>query len=184
MATLLALAGGCSKSDKPEAPPAGSGSAGSAPAPAVTIDAAAEPTESAAVVGPTRSATGSLEVAGAITGAFEWRKKDQRNPITCFWDSAKEVGTVQVDVSDGAGKLLTLGVDVPPTDVGLPRLAVSSKDLAAPLKASLGFNVAGESNDEATVITVKFSDTKLGDDENKPDLTIKGTLEVTCPRKK
>lgn len=173
----IALAG-CSKtsSDKTEsgsaAPPAGS-----AKAPAV--DAAAEPVETATVVAPTRSAKGALEVAGAITGTFEWRKREQKTPISCAWDAAKEIGSFHVDLSDGAGKLITLGVDVPTIDVGLPRLDVSSKDLPAALKTSLGFNVSG---DDTILITVKF-DTKLGD-EKKPDLTIKGTLEVSCPRKK
>jgi hypothetical protein len=182
----LAIVGGCSKSsdkpsdktsDKTESAGAPTGS-GSAPAPAA---APAEPA-AATVVGPTRSATGALEFAGALAGSFEWKKKDQRSPITCVWDAAKEIGTVRVDVTDGT-KLVTLAVDVPPTDVGLPRLEVTSKDLAAPLKSSLGFNMSGESDDEATRITVKF-DTGLGDDEKKPDLTIKGTLEVTCPKKK
>lgn len=177
---VLALVG-CSKSSDQTsggsaAPPAGSAKPASAP-----IDAApAEPAEAAAVVGPIRSASGKLEVTGAIAGTFEWRKKDQKNPITCFWDPAKEVGTVRVDVSDGAGKLLSVGVDVPPSDVGLPRLEVSSKDLPAALKTSLGFNVSAE---DATLITVKFIEAKLGD-EKKPDLTIKGTLEVSCPKKK
>jgi hypothetical protein len=177
--TVLALAlAGCSKSssDKPA-----SGSAaptGSAKAP--PIDAPAEPAESATVVGPTRTATGTLEVAGAITGTFEWKKKDQKSPITCVWDAAKEIGGFRVDLSDGAGKLISLGVDVPPNDVGLPRLDVSSKDLTAPLKTTFGFNVSG---DDTVLITVKINDAKLGD-EKKPDLTIKGTLEVSCPRKK
>ncbi len=174
----IALAS-CSKSssDKSEtgsaAPPAGS-----AKVPTATVDAA-EPTESATVIGPSRSAKGTLEVAGAITGTFEWKKRDQKTPISCAWDAAKEIGSFHVDLSDGAGKVITLGVDVPTVDVGLPRLDVSSKDLPAPLKTSLGFNVSG---DDTVLITAKF-DTRLGD-ENKPDLTIKGTLEVSCPRKK
>jgi hypothetical protein len=171
----IALAG-CSNSasDKTEsgsaAPPAGSAK--------VTVDAAPEPAESTTVVAPTRSAKGALAVAGAITGTFEWKKRDQKTPISCAWDAAKEIGSFHVDLSDGAGKIITLGVDVPTIDVGLPRLDVSSKDLPAPLKTSLGFNVSG---DDTILITVKF-DTKLGD-EKKPDLTIKGTLEVSCPRK-
>lgn len=176
---LLAIAlTGCSKSEKTEPPPASTGSAKPASAPA---DAAAadDPPAAATVVGPTKSATGQLEFAGAITGTFEWRKKDQRNPITCVWDAAKEIGTVRVDVSDGAGKLVTLGVDIPPVDAGMPRLDVSSKALAAPLKTQLGFNVSAE---DASLMTVKF-DAKLGEDEAKPDLTIKGTLEVSCPKK-
>jgi hypothetical protein len=182
--TLLAMSivtviAGCSKSspDKSEgsaAPPAGSASA-----PAAIDAAASQPTEGATVVGPTKSASGALELAGAITGTFEWKKKDQRNPITCVWDPAKEIGTVRVDLSDGAGKLITVAVDVPPVDAGMARVEVTSKDLAAPLKSSLGFNVSAE---DPTLITVKF-DTKLGDDEKKPDLTIKGTLEVSCPKR-
>lgn len=182
--SIVVVIAGCSKSapdksapdksdkDEGSAPPAGS-----APAP---IDAAsAEPSAGATVVGPTKSASGALEFAGAITGTFEWKKKDQRNPITCVWDPAKEIGTVRVDVSDGAGKLVTVAVDVPPVDAGMARVEVTSKDLPAPLKSSLGFNVSAE---DPTLITVKF-DTKLGDDEKKPDLTIKGTLEVSCPKK-
>ena len=179
-ATALAIAlFGCSKSspDKAEpgsaAPPAGSAK----PPP----EPKAEPAEAATVVGPTKSATGSLEVAGAITGTFEWKKKDQKSPISCAWDAAKEIGSFRVDVSDGAGKLITLGLDVPPTDLGLPRLDVMSKDLPATLKTSFGFNVSG---DDTILITAKFNDVKLGADEKKPDLTIKGTLEVSCPRKK
>ncbi len=176
----LALTG-CSKSanDKTES---GSAAApvGSAKVPAATIDAAAAPAESTTVVAPTRSAKGTLEVTGAITGTFEWRKREQKTPISCAWDAAKEIGSFHVDVSDGAGRIISLGVDVPTVDVGLPRLEVSSKDLSAPLKTSLGFNVAG---DDTILITAKF-DSKLGDDEKKPDLTIKGTLEVSCPRKK
>ncbi|GEM_PF-5897892 len=175
--TLVIALAGCSKSsDKSEPPPASPPAGSAAPAP---IDASAEEPTAAAVVGPTKSASGALELGGAITGTFEWKKKDQRNPITCVWDPAKEIGTIRVDVSDGAGKLVTLGVDVPPVDAGLPRLDVSSKSLTAPLKTQLGFNVSG---DDATLVTVKL-DAKLGDDENKPDLTIKGTLEVSCPKK-
>jgi hypothetical protein len=172
---------GCSKGsgDKAEgsaAPPAGSAKPQAAP-----IDAAAaDPAEAATVVGPTRSASGKLEVTGAISGTFEWKKKDQKSPITCVWDAAKEIGGFRVDVSDGAGKLLSVGIDVPPSDVGLPRLDISSKDLPAPLKTSLGFNVSG---DDTVLITAKFSDTKLGD-EAKPALTISGTLVVSCPKKK
>ena len=173
---LFVLVAGCSKSEKTEPPPAPTGSAKPAPTP---IDAAEEPPAAAAVIGPTKSATGQLELTGAISGTFEWRKKDQRNPITCVWDAAKEIGTVRVDVSDGAGTLVTLGVDVPPVDAGMPRLDVSSKALATPLKTQLGFNVSAE---DASLMTVKF-DAKLGEDEAKPVLTIKGTLEVSCPKK-
>ncbi len=176
-ATLLALVG-CSKSSDEKTSGSASPPAGSAKPAAPPIDAA--PTEAAEVVGPIRSASGKLEVSGALTGTFEWRKKDQKSPIMCFWDVSKEVGTVKVDVSDGAGKLLTIGIDVPPSDVGLARLEVSSKDLPAPLKSSLGFNVSA---DDPSLITVKFVEAKLGD-EKKPDLTIKGTLEVSCPKKK
>jgi len=176
---LLAIAlVGCSKGSGDKAEGSAAPPTGSAKPPPAPIDAA--PAEAATVVGPTRSASGKLEVTGAITGTFEWKKQDQKSPITCVWDAAKEIGGFRVDLSDGAGKLISVGIDVPPTDVGLPRLDVSSKDLAAPLKTSLGFNVSG---DDTTLITVKFSDTKLGD-EAKPDLTIKGALEVSCPKKK
>ena len=175
LALVIVLAG-CSKSSDKTEPPPPSPATSEAP---VAIDASTEEPTAAAVVGPTKSASGTLEFGGAITGTFEWRKKDQRNPITCVWDPAKEIGTIRVDVSDGAGKLVTLGVDIPPVDAGLPRLDVSSKALTAPLKTQLGFNVSGE---DATLVTVKL-DAKLGDDEKKPDLTIKGTLEVSCPKK-
>jgi hypothetical protein len=173
----IALAG-CSKSSSDKAEGSAAPPAGSAKPPAATIDAA--PAEAATVVGPTRTASGKLVVTGTLAGTFEWIKKDQRSPITCVWDAAKEIGGFKVDLSDGAGKLISLGVDVPPTDVGLPRLDVSSKDLPASLKTSLGFNVSG---DDTVLITVKLTETKLGD-EAKPDLTINGTLEVSCPRKK
>ena len=173
---------GCSKGSGDKAEGSAAPPAGSAKPPAAAIDAAtAEPAEAATVVGPTRTASGKLEVSGAITGTFEWKKKDQKSPITCVWDAAKEIGGFRVDLSDGAGKLISLGIDVPPGDVGLPRLDVSSKDLPAPLKTTFGFNVSG---DDTTLITVKFSDAKLGADEKKPDLTIQGTLEVSCPKKK
>ncbi|MEO7096550.1 MAG: hypothetical protein ABI175_25045 [Polyangiales bacterium] len=181
-ALLFALAPfGCSKSasDKTETGSA-SPPAGSAKPPAAAIDANDEPAPTATYVGPTRSAAGVLELAGAITGTFEWKKRDQKSPISCAWDPAKEIGGVHVDLSDGAGKLITIGIDVPTTDVGLPRLDVTAKELAKPLKTSLGFNVSGE---DPALITVKF-DAKLGDDEKKPELTIKGTLEVSCPKKK
>lgn len=88
---MIALAGCSKSSDKSEptsaSPPAGS----AAPAP---IDASAEEPTVPAVVGPTKSASGALELGGAITGTFEWKKKDQRNPITCVWDPAKEIGTI------------------------------------------------------------------------------------------
>lgn len=176
----IALAG-CSKSSS-EKNERGSAAAyaGSAKVPTATVDAGTAPEESTTVVAPTRSAKGALEVTGAIAGTFEWRKREQKTPISCAWDAAKEIGSFHVDVSDGAGKIISLGVDVPTVDVGLPRLEVSSKDLPAPLKTSLGFNVSG---DDTILITAKF-DVALGDDEKKPDLTIKGTLEVSCPRKK
>lgn len=201
----ISLAFGCSKSpsDKKEkgansAAPA-AGSAAAAAGSGSGSDAPAEPVEAATVVGPTKSASGALEVTGEITGTFEWKKKDQKSPISCAWSAEKEIGGMRIDVSDGAGKLITLAIDVPPVDLGLPRLDVTSKSLAAPLKTSLGFNMSGD--DEGNM-TVKF-DTKLGGDdtEAKPvdkkagkrtekpavdnsKLRIKGTLEVSCPKKK
>ncbi len=109
---------GCSKSEKKEpAPTAGSGSAAAGSAAAGSGSAeVAEPVEAAAVSGPTKSATGTLEVTGLAAGKYEWIKKDQRAPISCAWDHEKEIGGVKIDVSDGAGKLLTLTLDVPPAD--------------------------------------------------------------------
>jgi len=182
---LVACAGvlvaGCSDSSKSSGKAEGSAAPPAESAKPPIDAAAAQPAEAATVVSSsTRSASGKLEVTGAITGTFEWRKQQQRAPISCAWDGAKEIGGIKVDVSDGAGKILTLAIDIPPSDAGSPRLDVSSKDLPAPLKTAFGFNVSGE---DASLITVKFVDAKLGD-EKKPDLTIKGTLEVSCPKKK
>jgi hypothetical protein len=134
-----------------------------------------------------------------MTGKFEWIKKDQKRPISCAWSSEKEIGGISVDLSDGAGRLIKMTIDVPPLDLGLPRLDVVSTDLPAPLKTSRGFNVSG---DDAGNIEVKFDSTltdgtepdagkapaKKGaardDKPAGPTLTIKGTLEVTCPPKK
>jgi len=176
---------GCSKKSEEKKEPAGSAApAGSGSAAAGSGSAAEpppEPVEAATVSGPTKSASGPLEFGGSITGTFEWKKKDQKKPISCAWDAKKEIGSAQVDVSDGAGKIFTLAVDVPPEDLGLPNLNVSGGTLTTPLKTSLGFKVSG---DDEGHITVKFMETKLGADAKKPDLTINGTLEVTCPPKK
>jgi hypothetical protein len=170
--------------------PAGSGSsAGSAPS---------EPAEAAAVVGPTRSATGVLEVSGLMSGKFEWIKKDQKRPISCAWSAEKEIGGITLDLSDGAGHLIKMTIDVPPTELGVPRLDVTSTDLPGPLTTKLGFNMTG---DNAGHIEVAFNDATLTDGKTDPDagkkkgakkedkptgptLTIKGTLEVNCPPKK
>jgi hypothetical protein len=180
------------KTDVGSAAPAGSGSGGSA-------GSAEAPPEAATVVGPTKSATGTLEVSGAITGSFEWKKKDQKSPISCAWDAEKEIGGLHVDVSDGAGKLIQLGIDIPPAELGAGRLDASSKDLPATLKTFTGFKVSGDGEGH---MTVKFDDTRLVTDPDaqlkamagkkykKPDkpaageLAIKGTIEVTCPKKK
>jgi hypothetical protein len=180
------------KSDQPvgsatSPTPAGSGSAAGS----------AEPVEAATVSGPTKSASGALEVTGAVTGKFEWIKKDQRAPITCVWDPEKEIGTLKIDVSDGAGKLLTLGLDVPPTEVGPSRLEVTSKLLPEPLKTYSGLRMKeGDDADHFSVvfdgaIAVKDADAQMNADKKKkaepppdPHLAIKGTLDVTCPKKK
>lgn len=194
-AALIAVAlVGCSKSPdykkqdvgsaaKP-APAAGSGSA--APAPA----------EAAEVVGPTKSASGKVDISGAITGSFEWSKKDQKTPITCIWDPEKEVGTPRLDLSDGAGHLVTIGIDIPPTEAGPGRLDVSSKDLPKPLKTYDGFKLKG---DDASAFSAVFdgavavtdADKQLADKGKKnadkpegPTVTLKGTIDVTCPKKK
>jgi hypothetical protein len=173
--------------------PAGSGSA-------TAGSAAAEPVEAATVSGPTKSATGALELSGKITGKFEWVKKDQRAPMTCVWDPEKEIGTLKIDVSDGAGKVVTLGLDVPPTEVGPGRLEVISKDLLpTPLKTYSGFSM--KEGDDADHFKVVFDETvavtdpdaqmnaksdkkKKAEPPPDPHVAVKGTLEVTCPKKK
>lgn len=169
---------GCSKSEKKDAAPAaGSGSAAAAADAAVAEPA--EPVEPAAVSGPTKSATGTLDVTGPVAGKFEWIKKDQRSPISCAWDHEKEIGGLKIDVSDGAGKLLSLTLDVPPADLGPGTMNVTSKELAAPFKGAGGFSISG---DEPGLFTVKL-DATLGEDKAN-QLAIKGTLDVTCPPKK
>lgn len=198
--SLVFIACGKSASDKkesgsaaPSAPPAaGSGSAtGSG-------SAEAEPAEAAAVTTPTKSATGTVEATGALTGSFQWIKKDQRAPVTCIWDPEKEIGTLKIDISDGAGKLITVALDIPPTDVGPGRLEVSSKDLPSSLKTYSGFKLKGEDPekftavfDSAELVTDPDAQMKAKSDKKKkaeppadPHVTLKGELEVTCPKKK
>jgi len=167
-------------------PSAGSGSA------------ASEPAEAAEVSGPTKSATGTVEVSGALTGTFEWKKKDQRAPITCIWDPEKEIGTLKIDLSDGAGKLFTIGLDIPPTEAGAGRLDIMSKALTATLKTYAGFKVKGEDAEKFTVtfedaVAVSDPDAQAAAKADKkkkaepppdPHVTLKGSLEVTCPKKK
>lgn len=180
VAVALVIAG-CSKSEKKEAaPPTGSASGSAAAATDAAVAAEpAEPVEAAAVSGPTKSASGTLEVTGPVAGTFQWVKKDQRSPISCAWDHEKEIGGVKIDVSDGAGKLLTLTLDVPPAELGPGTMNVTSKDLAAPFKGAGGFSISG---DEPGLFKVKL-DAKLGEDKAS-QLAIKGTLDVTCPPKK
>lgn len=204
---VISLLLACSKSPSDQragsAAPAGSGGSGgsSGPAPAGSgSSAAAEPAEAAAVVGPTKSVQGVLEVSGTVSGKFEWIKKDQKSPISCAWNAEKEIGGLGVDLSDGAGHLIKMTIDVPPIELGTARLDVTSADLPGPLKTKLGFNMSG---DDAGNIEVKFDATladvaadpdadkapakkgaKKNDKPSGPTLTIKGTLEVTCPRKK
>jgi len=201
---VISLLVACSKSpSEQKQPPAGSnGSSGSDGSSAGSAGSGSSeaPPEAAAVSGPTRSAKGVLEVGGALTGKFEWIKKDQKRPISCAWSAEKEIGGLSVDLSDGAGHLIKMTIDVPPTELGLPRLDVVSKDLPGPLKTSLGFNMSG---DDAGNIEVKFDATltdavadpdagktpakkapKKDDKPSGPTVTIKGTLEVTCPPRK
>src|SRR5690349_5192508 len=113
--SLLAFA--CSKSSSDykqagSAAPTGAGSSGSAATGSGSGSApSSEPAEAAAVVGPTRSVSGTLELTGLVAGTFEWIKKDQTTPITCVWSPEKEIGTLRVDLSDGAGKLIKLSLD-------------------------------------------------------------------------
>lgn len=188
---LVALVG-CDKSaphessEKPQpgsaAPTTGSGSAA--------------PVEAAAVAGPTKSASGKLEVSGALTGSFEWRKQDQRAPITCIFDPDKDIGTLKIDLSDGAGHLLTLGIDIPPGEAGPGRLEVRSKDLPKPLKTYSGFTLKGDDASEFSAVfdhaeTVTDADAQLANKGKKnaekptgPSLVLEGKLDVTCPKKK
>jgi len=178
----------CSKSEKkpepaPAAPPAADASAGSS-----------VPSEPAAVKGPTRSAKGALDVSGTMAGTFEWKKKDQHEPISCAWNAEKKIGGLHIDLSDGNGHVLTLAIDAPPKELGKPRLDAISADLPSPLKTSSGFEMSG---DDAGHIKVVFDTTlstvvvdpdapkkKKAEKPTGPTLTIKGTLEVDCPPKK
>jgi hypothetical protein len=184
--SLLALS--CSKSSNDykvgSAAPAGSGSSGSAATGAGASAApASEPVQAAEVVGPTRSVSGTLELTGLVSGTFEWIKKDQTTPISCAWSPEKEIGALRVDLSDGAGKLIKVTLDVPPVEAGMPKLELTSKSLATPLKTALGFNLSGE---EAGQFQVRFNTefTESDAKDAKPTQTIKGTLEVTCTPKK
>ncbi|HUS30514.1 MAG TPA: hypothetical protein VMZ53_18520 [Kofleriaceae bacterium] len=203
MRTMLALmvVAACGKSSSPpenkETKATGSAPVGSAAA--GSGSSAAEPVEAATVSGPTKSATGTITVGGAITGSFQWVKKDQRAPITCVWDPDKEIGTLKIDLSDGAGHVVTLGLDVPPTDVGPGRLEVISKELPSSLKTYRSFTMKpGDDADHFSVVfagTVAVSDpdaqTAEKPDKKKkaepppdPHVTLEGTLEMTCPKKK
>jgi hypothetical protein len=203
---LTLVACGKSESDKPSQGSAAKAPTGSAAGSSVGSGAGSagsgsadtEPAEAATVVGPVKSATGTLEVGGALTGTFEWKKKDQRHPITCIWDPEKELGTLRIDVSDGAGKLLTIGIDIPPSEAGPGRIEVSSKDLAAPLKSYSGFKLRGEDaetfkaifestevvSDPDAQLAAKSDKKKKAEPPAAPFLTLKGTLEVSCPKKK
>ena len=191
VAIILVGAFACGK-DAP-VPTAASGSAaGSAPAPAP----APAPVEAAAVAGPTKSASGKVEVSGALTGSFEWKKQDQRAPITCIFDPDKDIGTLKIDLSDGAGHLLTIGIDIPPGEAGPGRLEVRSKDLPKPLKTYSGFSLKGDDASAFSAVfdgaeTVTDADAQLANKGKKnaekpagPTLVLKGTLDVTCPKKK
>jgi len=194
---MVVLLFGCSKKEdykqaapppKPDKPAVESGSAAGS----------AAPVEAAEVSGPTKSATGSIEVGGKLTGNFEWKKKDQRAPITCIWEPEKEIGTLKIDLSDGAGKLITIGIDIPPAEAGAGRLDVMSKDLPSTLKTYSGFKVKGDTAEsfsvnfeDAIAVTDPDAQAAAKSDKKKkaepppdPHLTLKGTLEVTCPKKK
>jgi hypothetical protein len=191
-AIILVALVGCGKSapeesrDKIQPAPA---------APATGSAAAPAPVEAATVAGPTKSASGKVEVSGALTGSFEWKKQDQRAPITCIFDPDKDVGTLEIDLSDGAGHLLTVGIDIPPGEAGPGRLEVRSKDLPTPLKTYAGFTLKG---DDASAFSAVFdgaeavtdADAQLASKGKKkaekaagPTLVLKGTLDVTCPKK-
>jgi hypothetical protein len=191
---MLSLLLACSKSSSDHgsgsAAPVGSGgSSGSSAAPAGSGSSEDEkPAEAATVMGATKSAKGTLEVSGLMSGAYQWIKKDQKAPISCAWDPEKEIGGISVDLSDGAGHLIKVTVDAPPAELGVPRLDVTSKDLVTPLKTKRGFNMSGdgEGNIEVKIDSTLTADgteadaapaKKGGKQEAKPSgpsLTIKG----------
>jgi hypothetical protein len=199
-AVMMVVLFGCSKKEdyKQEAPPPKPAKPAVDPGSAAGSGSAA-PVEAAEVSGPTKSATGTVAVSGAISGSFEWKKKDQRAPITCIWDPEKEIGTLKIDLSDGAGKLVTIGIDIPPAEAGAGRLDVMSKDLPATLKTYAGFRLKG---DDAEKFTVAFEDAtavtdpdaqaaakadkkkKKAEPPPDPHVTLAGSIEVTCPKKK
>lgn len=203
---VILLLVACSKSSHEPAAGSGSspgpGSSGSSAAPAGSgsgSSAEAAPVEAATVVGPTKSAKGQLEVGGLMSGKFEWIKKDQTSPIGCAWSAEKEIGSLRIDLSDGAGHLLKMTIDVPPIDVGVARLEVASAGLPHPVKTKFGFNMSGdddgniqvkfdatltEGEEEAAPANKPAKPAKKSDKPSAPALTIKGTLEVTCPKKK
>jgi hypothetical protein len=181
-ALLTAALVACSKSPSENKQPAGS-AAPTAPAGSGSGAAgsgSSAPAEAAEVVGPTKSATGTLEVSGKIAGTFEWKKKDQKSPISCAWNAEKEIGGVRVDLSDGAGHLVTVTIDVPPAELGPARLDITSKELTEPLKTFSGFKVRG---DDEGLIKVTFDSTTLPEQPADAVLTLKGTVEVSCPKK-
>jgi hypothetical protein len=205
LVSMIAVAG-CSKSGSDNNNSSNNNNKAGSAAPPAAIDAggvgsgsgsAEAPVEAAAVVGPTKSAKGALAVSGKLTGSFEWKKKDQKSPISCAWDPEKEIGGTRVDLSDGAGHLLTVAVDVPPSELGPARLDVMSVDLPGPQNTHKGFKVSG---DEEGNIKVVFDNAVFPEPADPPAkgkkadkaapppadtvLTIKGTLEVSCPAKK
>jgi hypothetical protein len=183
-ALLTAALVACSKSSGEHGQPAGSAAAagsGSSAAGSGSSVAAPAPTEAAAVVGPTKSATGTLEVSGKIAGTFEWKKQDQKSPISCAWNAEKEIGGLRVDLSDGAGHLVTVTIDVPPAELGPARLDITSKELTEPLKTFAGFTVRG---DEEGTIKVTFDNASLPEKPADAVITLKGSVEVSCPKKK
>lgn len=122
-------------------------------------------------------------MSGKVTGTFEWKKKDQKSPISCAWNAEKEIGGTRVDLSNGAGKLITVTIDVPPGELGPARLDITSAELTEPLKTHAGFKVRGD--DEGN-IKVTFDNTVLpeGADKAAAVLTLNGTIDVSCPKKK
>lgn len=182
---LLAALVACSKTPSENKQPTGSAApragSGSSATRSGSSAAPTAPVEAATVVGPTKSATGTLEVTGKINGTFEWKKKDQKSPISCAWSAEKEIGGTRLDLSDGAGHLITVSIDVPPAELGPARLDIISAELAAPQKTNTGFTVRGD--DEGN-IKVTFDNTALPEKPAEAVVTLKGTIEVSCPKKK
>lgn len=189
-----------SNTDTPSASKAGS-SAGSS--------AAANEGSAAAPARPTNSATGTLELTGSVTGSFHWNTKGE---LICAWHADKKIGGVHMELTDGAdhqtlntgkdlmaatdddvdARDLTLSIDAHPP----ARMDIIFLDLPGPMKTGKGFKVTGADDEHMKLeIDTTLTEVVVDPDAPKkksskkakkpagPKVTIKGTLELTCPKK-